>query len=340
MENSPVLPKEIQVKYDDKRFPKIWHAVLGAALMYVPIYTVLFLIIINLGTDYSVLFNTEFGSDMFSSILSQFFAVLIIPILLLLITKRDIKATLRLNKNLDILQVLLLAVFSLCIFFLLQIINGIFITGISGFLGEPVQSNGITDATSITQLLFEIVIIGGLSAICEEIFFRGFVLRAFERKSPIVAIIMSSLIFAIMHGNLQQIFYAFLCGIILGTVVILTDSLLAGCMIHFTLNTLSVIISYPPINSIYIDFANNYRYIFSYVVMLALPTVSLIAMALFVSYTLSKNKKIYGKNVPTDLQYPSLMPKEQQWEKVIEIISWVIFILTNVFCMLINWYVE
>lgn len=340
MENSFVLPENVQAKYDNKRFPKIWHAITGVALMYVPVYTVLFLITMVLGTDYSVLFKTEFGSDMFSAVLSQFFAVLIIPVLFMLITKRDMKATLRLNKNLNILQVLLLAVFSVSVFFLLQIINGMFITGVSGFLGEPSQSGSITDAINITQLLFEIVIIGGLPAICEEIFFRGFVMRAFERKSPVTAVIMSALIFAIMHGNLQQLVYAFLCGIILGTVVMLTDSLLAGCMIHFTLNTLSVIISYPPISDLYTNYATNYAYIFSSVVMLVLPIIAAGAMALFVMHSLSRNKIKYGEKVPNDLKYAHLMPKEQNWERTLTIISWVIFVATNVFFMFISWYVQ
>ncbi len=337
MENNIVLPEQVQAKYDDKRFPTIWHAMVGSALMYAPVYAVLFLITAILGTNYGNLFKTEFGSDMFSATLSQFFAVLIVPVLMMLITKRDFKATLRLNKNINILQVLLLGIFSVSIFFLLQIINGMFITMLSGFLGEPSPSN-ISDATNITQLLFEIVIVGGLPAICEEIFFRGFVLRAFERKSPIIAIIMSALIFAIMHGNLQQLVYAFLCGIILGTVVVLTDSLFAGCMIHFTLNTISVILSYPPINNMYVDFVTNNAYIFSSIVMLVLPVIAAGSLTLFILHTLSRNKDKYGKKVPSELAYASLMPQEKSWEKSVKAVAWIVFILVNVFFMFISWF--
>ncbi len=337
MEDYTVLPEIVQAKYDDKRFPKIWHAILGAAVMYLPVYTVIILLALSTGGLYTRLFNSAFGLDMFNGVLSQFFAVLIIPIFMLLITKRDMGVTLRLKKNIDILQVLLLAVFSAGVFFLLQIINGMFITTFSGFLGEPSEAGTITDATNLTQLMFEIVIVAGLPAICEEIFFRGFVMRAFERKSRIKAILMSAIIFAVMHGNFKQLIYAFLCGIVLGTVVTLTDSLLAGCVIHFTLNAISVLFSYPPINDLYMYCVNNYEYIFSSVVMLVLPVFAFGAMALFILYTLKKNKNKYGSRVPTDMNCVSLMPKEKSGEKVIKTISWIAFVLINVIFMFTSW---
>ena len=337
MEDYTVLPEIVQAKYDDKRFPKIWHAILGAAVMYLPVYTVIFLLTTLTGGLYTKFFHSEFGLDMFLSVISQFFAILIIPIFMLLITKRDIGTTLRLKKNIDILQVLLLAVFSIGIFFLLQIVNGAFISTFSEFLGEPSDAGTISDPTNLTQLMFQIVIVAGLPSICEEIFFRGFVMRAFERKSPIKAILMSAIIFAIMHGNFKQLAYAFLCGIILGVVVTLTDSLLAGCVIHFTLNAISVLFSYPPINDLYMHYVNNYEYIFSSVVMLALPVVAFGAMALFIVYTLKKNKNKYGVRVPTDMAFTHLMPKEKSGENAIKTIFWIAFILINVIFMFTSW---
>ncbi|MBE7091936.1 MAG: CPBP family intramembrane metalloprotease [Clostridiales bacterium] len=338
MENKIVLPESAQAKYDNLRFPKIWHAVLGSALMYVPVYAVVFLITLTLGVNYTSYFKTEFGADMFSAVLSQFFAVLIIPVFILLVSKRDISATVRLKKNLNVIQILLLVVFSISAFLLLQTINSFFIMWLSSFLGEPSDISNITDASNIPQLLFEIVIVGGLPAICEELFFRGFVMRAFERKSRVFAVLMSSFIFAVMHGNLQQLSYAFLCGIILGTVVMITDSLLAGCMIHFTFNTLSVIISYPPISEIYTHYATNYVYIFSAVVMLVLPIIAVSSLVLFIMHSLKRNRNKYNCSVPTDLKYAHLMPLEKPWEKAIKSVSWIIFIGVNVLFMIANWY--
>ena len=337
MEDYTVLPEIIQAKYDDKRFPKIWHAVLGVAVMYVPIYTVLTLIMLATGGAYETFFNSEFGLDMFNGVISQFFAILSVPLFMLLVTKRDMGVTLRLKKNIDILQVLLLAIFSIGVFFLLQIINSMFMTSFSGFIGEPSESGSMVDATNLTQVMFQIVIVAGLPAICEEIFFRGFVMRAFERKSQIKAILMSAIIFAVMHGNFKQLVYAFLCGIILGTVVTLTDSLLAGCVVHFTLNAISVLFSYPPINDLYIHYASNYEYIFSSVIMLVLPVLAFGAMALFILYTLKKNKKKYGFSVPTDMSLTYIMQNETSGEKVIKTISWIAFILINVIFMFTSW---
>ncbi len=334
MENYEVLPGKVQAKYDDLRFPKIWHALLGVAVMYVPVYTVAFIssILLAMFND-GTLFNTEFGEYMLNGVISQFFGILIIPLFMILVTRRDMGSTLRLKKNIDILQVLLLGIFSLGIFFILQIANNVFISTASGFLGEPSESTSV-DALNLTQLMFEIVIVAGLPAICEEIFFRGYVMRAFERKSKIQAILMSAIIFAIMHGNFKQLVYAFLCGIILGSVVMLTDSLFAGCVVHFTLNATTVLFNYPPINNVYMDIVTKYEYIFSSIVVLVLPVIALGAMALFIIYTLKKNKKHYGLSVPSEMNYASLMPSEKSGAKTI---LWIAFIVINVIFMLSNW---
>ncbi len=337
MENSIILPEKIQAKFDDLRFPKIWQAVLGAAVMYVPVYTILFLLTLATGGKYTAFFRSEFGLDMFNSVISQFFAVLIIPIFMLLITKKDMGATLRLKKNIDFLQVLLLGIFSVGVFFLLQILNGGIVAFFEEILGESSDIGTITDATNLTQLMFEIVIVAGLPSICEEIFFRGFVMRAFERKSKVKAIFMSALIFAIMHGNFKQLAYAFLCGIILAVVVTITDSLLAGCVIHFTLNAISVLFTYPPINDLYLFCVNEYEYVFSSVVTLVLPVIASGAMALFIIYTLKKNKEKYDCKVPSEMNNVAFMPKEKPIEKTMKALFWVAFILINVIFMFMTW---
>ncbi len=331
------LPQNIKAYYDHKRFPKIWQALLGCALMQFVVLVPLEIINLLSGGDYTDNFRTAFGESMFNGILSQFFAVLIIPIFFLLIAKHDMRATLRLKKEIDVVQVLLLLLTSVGIFFFVQFINGIFIQSLQSFMGEPSDALELVRAQSIPQLMFEIVILAGLPAICEEIFFRGFVLRSFERYSPVAAIILSSLIFAIMHGNLQQIVYAFILGLVLGTATVLTDSLLAGTLMHFVLNSVSILLSYPPVFAQYEAFVTEHSILYFIIAIMLLPMVGAGALVLFILYTNKKNKRLYGKTFVSELEFPKLMPKQKGWENAVTVISWIVFIGINVISMTLLW---
>lgn len=326
--------------YDHKRFPTTWQAIVGCAIMqFAAILPLIIIEVISLGNT-SQLFRTSFGEDMFNGVLSQFFAVLIIPLLFLLIFKKDMRATLRLKKNIDAVQIILLLFISLGIYFASQIINAIFVSSLASFMGEPSEVGTITTASNISQLLFEIVIVAGLPCICEEIFFRGFVMRAFERYSPVLAVVLSSVAFAVMHGNIQQILYAFILGLILGTVVMLTDSLFAGTVMHFTLNAFSVIISYPPIYSQYENIATNYELPFLLTFVGALPLIAVIAFIIFIIYTRKKNKQKYNKAFVSEMEFPSLMPKSAGWERTLTVIGWIVFIGINLYSMFMLWYYD
>lgn len=52
--------------------------------------------------------------------------------------------------------------------------------------------------------------------VCEEIVYRGYVMRNMQRYGKSFAIIFSSALFGIMHGNIHQILFAFVIGLVLG----------------------------------------------------------------------------------------------------------------------------
>jgi sodium transport system permease protein len=79
-------------------------------------------------------------------------------------------------------------------------------------------------------------------ALCEEIAFRGFLLSGFRRSGRhALAIVLSSLLFGIMHLIPQQVFNAALVGLVLGYVAVRTESLLPGIAFHFCYNASEVI---------------------------------------------------------------------------------------------------
>lgn len=80
-------------------------------------------------------------------------------------------------------------------------------------------------------------------AICEELLFRGIVLRSLERFGSTVAIFGSALIFAVMHGNAYQLLLQFALGVVTGYVVMKEKNLLYGVIIHFVNNLVAGVIS-------------------------------------------------------------------------------------------------
>lgn len=86
-----------------------------------------------------------------------------------------------------------------------------------------------------------------IAPIFEEIIFRGFFLKRFIPSYGVTkAIIISSFLFAIIHGNIHQGVNAFVIGIIIGYVYVKTGSLLTCIWIHFVNNAFLVISFYIP----------------------------------------------------------------------------------------------
>lgn len=93
--------------------------------------------------------------------------------------------------------------------------------------------------------IFSIVI---MAPLMEELLVRGGMQGHLMRKwkNPMWAIVVSSLIFGLIHGNPVQIFFAFLSGMALGWVYYRTGSLLPCMLMHFINNGTSVLLFHLP----------------------------------------------------------------------------------------------
>ncbi|NCC86996.1 MAG: CPBP family intramembrane metalloprotease [Clostridia bacterium] len=91
--------------------------------------------------------------------------------------------------------------------------------------------------------LFYIIRGAMVPALIEEFALRGVVMQPLRKFGDKFAIVMSSLIFAVMHGNMVQAPFAFILGCAIGYLVIITGTLWTGVIIHFTNNAFSVVMS-------------------------------------------------------------------------------------------------
>ena len=82
-------------------------------------------------------------------------------------------------------------------------------------------------------------------ALLEEFAFRGIVLGYLRRFGDAFAIIVSSVLFGIIHGNFEQMPFAALIGFMLAFTVVKTGSLRVAVAIHFFNNFQSVLFDYP-----------------------------------------------------------------------------------------------
>ncbi|MHC1749955.1 MAG: lysostaphin resistance A-like protein [Cellulosilyticaceae bacterium] len=81
-----------------------------------------------------------------------------------------------------------------------------------------------------------------IAPICEEILYRGIFLEGLLRRyTTKKAILVSALVFGIIHFNLTQSVNAFIIGIILGIIYYQTKSLLLCMLVHFINNLISFI---------------------------------------------------------------------------------------------------
>ncbi len=90
---------------------------------------------------------------------------------------------------------------------------------VSDWLGislEAILESGNVDTQSVPMYLYACL----LGPIAEEILFRGLVLRSLQPYGKKFAILVSSLLFGLFHGNLMQAPFAFVVGLVLGYVAL------------------------------------------------------------------------------------------------------------------------
>jgi uncharacterized protein len=112
------------------------------------------------------------------------------------------------------------------------------------FLPPPERFRNLFNTLLAGQpLILSIIAIGIIPAFTEELFFRGLVLDGLKNNySKRKAIIISALLFGIIHLNPWQFYSGFIFGLIAAWICIETNSILLCIFIHFFNNTLYTIV--------------------------------------------------------------------------------------------------
>ncbi len=109
-------------------------------------------------------------------------------------------------------------------------------------IAEP-QLPAMNDGSPLT-LLLNLLALALAPAVMEEYLMRGLVLQTLRPLGDGPATAVSALLFALMHGNIQQAPYALLMGLVLGWVYVYTGRLCVAVAVHGISNALVLIVGY------------------------------------------------------------------------------------------------
>jgi membrane protease YdiL (CAAX protease family) len=99
---------------------------------------------------------------------------------------------------------------------------------------------------SLAELFWLIFVVCITPALCEEVFFRGFVQRTFERTVGWKSVVLVGVIFGLFHFNPLGLIPLSILGMLFGYFFFRSRSLLPSMIAHFANNFLAVFFLYKP----------------------------------------------------------------------------------------------
>ena len=114
----------------------------------------------------------------------------------------------------------------------------------SWFLPFVSYTGGGVDLSKPYKVVLLVFSSAVIPAFSEELLFRGVILSNLKPYGKGMAVVVSALLFGLMHMNVFQFMYATAAGIVLGLVYVKINSLWLCILIHFCNNLFSVLVNY------------------------------------------------------------------------------------------------
>lgn len=111
-------------------------------------------------------------------------------------------------------------------------------------LGGTLYSSSIPIPTNADELTTSILLVGVLPGVCEELMFRGGLMGAWERRGVRKAVWITAILFALLHGSIISLPVQLIMGLVLGYVLLASDSLYVSMIYHTTHNSAILLLSY------------------------------------------------------------------------------------------------
>ncbi len=134
-------------------------------------------------------------------------------------------------------QWLLLLPFAFCVETI-----GEFVNVLSQLFTPNVVGEHMLELISAYPFPVAFFVIAVMPAVCEEFIFRGILYQGYRKCSVSGAIVLSAVLFGLMHMNMNQLSYAFVIGLLFAAVNEVTGSIVPSVLLHLYINGKSAVL--------------------------------------------------------------------------------------------------
>ncbi len=181
-------------------------------------------------------------NEVLSSFLIQIVVMFAIPLLMYtVLISRNVKQTFKDAgfKKLSGKMIALTILIGIVLYFVNSFVADAF-SSIIALFGYENLYGATTIRLTYKYLLKDFILSAIFPAFCEEFLHRGIMLFSNKKvNNPRYCLIISSILFGLMHLNINQFFYAAILGGLTGYVALCADSIYCSMIIHFINNFLS-----------------------------------------------------------------------------------------------------
>lgn len=217
-------------------------------------------------------------------------------------------------KKISFKAVMIAIVLGVIVYFL-NIFVASFFDGILAGLGYHFGSGQPQTSYPFYMLIVNLIFTAVLPAICEETVHRGMLIKSQSALGSKWAVVITALLFGLLHMNIEQFFYATIIGLFAGYLVVICDSIYPAIIIHFMNNALSVFAGFSSFHglafskwlSTIINFMNNgiLGYVFLFLLFVTLVYVAFLLVRILFNETTGRTiinlqKELYRELARSD----------------------------------------
>ncbi|HOB19289.1 MAG TPA: CPBP family intramembrane metalloprotease [Candidatus Atribacteria bacterium] len=209
---------------------------LAAGLLYLIVLVLMLLTSFLLG-GYKLKGNSYYAV----MLVVQLAVILVPPLVYMLYANIDIKRSARLNR-ISIPELFLTAGMAVFGYGAIIPINLIWYYFLSRF-GTP-RTPEMPPIETPAQYLMALIVIALVPALIEEFLFRGTIMRGYEKYSRRTSVLLTGLLFSLLHLQVMSLPSILLMGILLSYIVNRSNTIFTGVVYHFVNNAIAVTIAF------------------------------------------------------------------------------------------------
>lgn len=276
----------------------------------------------------------------YSGLLITEYVIILLPtIFFLKMRGYSLKKVLRLNK-ISFKQVLIIPFIVLFSYPIGVFFNYLMMIVINHF--GKINPNPVPIPENTQEMVLGFIVVALSAGICEEVMFRGFVMKAYEKKGIKLGIMYSALLFGLFHFNIQNLLGPIFLGVLFGYIVYKTDTIFSSIIAHTANNAIALVLGMLITKNIDVEMAAEAAEsgIISETTAMIIGAVGIGFVALicgiivfFLLKLLPKAEKIQSEEIGVTQQVDISLQEEPTSTNKESIISFIpIFIVLLIFC--------